>query len=95
MNKINYKIDFMIELETHYSEAESALDDVIAELKNGKDVLEDFYKGMATDINGESIDRYKEHLEFLKLCCQAAKRHVTISRYKMTSTDAQNSDSQN
>jgi len=40
MSKMNYEIDFMIELETHYSEAEYAFDDVIAELKNGKDILE-------------------------------------------------------
>ncbi len=63
-----------------YGEAETLLDEIITELVSTKDVLIDGYEGLATNINEESIARYQQHMEFLKLCCEANKEQIKLSK---------------
>jgi len=85
---IRYNISHMENIESHYKKASIDIENIISDLTKARNALEECYKGIASDINGTSIDRYINHMKFLKLCCEAALRYVEASREKMINTDS-------
>jgi len=81
----------MKSIENQYLEAENRINEIKQFLRNAKFTLENCYDGVATDLVSESIDRYVEHMEFLKLCCEATRAHIKYSRDAIYSADAMNS----
>ena len=78
----------MESVEAQYSEAESLIDEIVKELGNAKDSLNNYYLGLSVDINNESIEKYVEHMEFLKLCCQSTREYVEYTKDALLAMDA-------
>ena len=78
----------MESIEAQYSEAESLVDEIIKELYNAKGILDNCYTGLAIDICSESLEKYVEHMEFLKLCCQSNREYVKFTKEALLDMDA-------
>ena len=74
-------------VEKQYSDAESIIEEIISKLSNAREILDTNYLGLASEINSESLTRYIEHLEFLKLCCEATREYSRLSCTQFYSYD--------
>ena len=77
----------MTSIEGQYSDAEKKISEIIIKLKSAINDLDACYEGIATALNRESFEKYIQHLEFLKLCCQANREFIKFSKESLAAAD--------
>lgn len=88
--KLVYNKEHILEIAERYKKASDLIDSMIQDLSyipGAKDSFATNYTGQASDIGSELFDKIREHLEFLKSCCDSTSEYVKDSLDTMRTLD--------
>jgi len=78
---------FMMVIERKYSEAETTINELMLNLGRIKIHINEHYLGMATDINNAGLEKYMQHIDYLRLCCRNTRDYVKFSKELLARAD--------
>ena len=86
-SKLIFDEGLMDEITAKYTEATGKIDEIIKKTSEVKNCVTTNYKGQATDIMPELLDKLNQHLSLLRDCCENNSSFVTHTKDEMVKQD--------
>lgn len=85
--KITITKEYMDELTDKYKECSNLVDDIIAETRKMREIMNDSYKGYASKGLDDLLRLFGDHLDVLQMCYEQLSEYTRISKEILTERD--------